>query len=446
MANLMSFVVNTGTREGDQYEIARYQQYYHAQGVALAAEPQPQGGFLLTTYQSQSPPTQYAPAAHASTAQYATAAQYAAAAQYAPAMHAPAAQYAPGAQHAAMQHAVPAPAIAPQPLVAVAGSYGPPPEPPAFSTQHGFGTPQQYGGVAPGAQQAPAWSAPEQQAPARGAPEQQAPPWGPPEQQAPPWSPPEQPGGMPRAGYGMPQPPGAGGQPWAPSPQHPNPAPVGAYGQGFDAAAPGAAPGGAYAVPAAPRKKHGAAFGSLGWLQMLKFAGTGIVVLALAGWSFFLLRKAQSNIVLFENSLDVPGELSLSGKSYGSISPRQALRLELDSGNYEVSFAGNGTKLDGGTLTVPKGNSTIGYRAVYNLGGRKGLAVVTKYYGGAFEDRVATVAEGTRVIEVPGAQSLDRIDDGFPDTITVPKHASYGTVVRVCHVDEAKGTVGCPGW
>jgi len=88
----------------------------------------------------------------------------------------------------------------------------------------------------------------------------------------------------------------------------------------------------------------------------------------------------------------------------------------------------------------------LGYRAVYNLGGKKGLAVVTKYYGGTFEDSVVPVAEGTRLVEVPAAQSLDRIDDGFPDSITVPKHQSYGTLVRVCHVDEAKGTVGCPGW
>jgi len=138
--------------------------------------------------------------------------------------------------------------------------------------------------------------------------------------------------------------------------------------------------------------------------------------------------------------------LSVAGKTYGSIAPRQALRLELDAGSHEVSFSGNGTKLDGGTLNVPQGAGAIGYRAVYNLGGKPGIAVVTKYYGGSFEDRVAMVAAGTRVVEVPGAQTLDRIDDGFPDTITVQKHQSYGTLVRVCHVDEAKGSVGCPGW
>jgi hypothetical protein len=205
-------------------------------------------------------------------------------------------------------------------------------------------------------------------------------------------------------------------------------------------------PGAAFSTPTVRRGGLAGHFGNFTLIQKLKFAGTALFVLGMSGLSFFLLRQAQSNIVLFENSLDVPGELSLAGKTYGSISPRQALRLELDEGKYEVSFTGNGTKLDGGTLTVPKGNGAIGYRAVYNLGGRKGIAVVTKYYGGSFEDRVAPVAEGTRVVEVPGAQSLDRIDEGFPDTITVPKHQSYGTRVHVCHVDEAKGTVGCPGW
>src|SRR5690606_23010981 len=348
--------------------------------------------------------------------------------------------------------------IAPQPFVAVQATYGPMVEPPAFATQPGFGAPEQYESAAVGGYVAPqpVAAAPNAQAAPPAQPPAAVPAaWAPAPQQpapaaSPAWaSPPAQPAAAAPAAWApaqpqpQPVPPQAA---WAPPPQDASVAP--AYGAGFAGAvgvAPGAAPGAAFDKPA---RRHGigAAFTNLSWLQKLKFVGTAVVVLGLAGWSFFLMRQAQSNIVLFENSLDVPGELNVGGKSYGSIAPRQALRLELDSGNHEVSFTANGTKLDGGTLTVPKGNNTIGYRAVYNIGGKKGLAVVTKYYGGSFEDRVAPVAEGTRVVEVPGAQALDRIDDSFPDTITVPKHASFGTVVRVCHIDEAKGTVGCPGW
>ena len=511
MNNFMSFVVNTGTREGDQNEIARYQQYYLAHGVALAAQPQPQGGFLCTMYQ---PPT----AAGANAAQPGYAAQPGHAAQP---------QQPTGAAQAPAGYAAPAPQAdgsssaygpPPQPLAAQPGygtapqqqhqpyaaapvapaAYGAPAQQLGDATRHGFGTPQQYGsaGYAPppqqygdaatagyaapppqqyGAAPPPAYSgagAPQGAPGAYGAapgaygaapaaygaapaaygaaPGAAQPAFGDAALAAPAASPPPY-GGAPAAHGASPQEyGGAAPAAYGVPPQEYGAAPA-PYGAGFSSGGgPGVAAPAAWApgapAPAAKRHGIGSAFGSLSLMQKLKFAGTGIFVLGMAGISLFLLRQAQSNIVLFENSLDVAGELKLAGKSYGSISPRQALRLELDEGSYQVSFSGNGTQLDGGTLTVPKGNSTIGYRAVYNLGGKKGIAVVTKYYGGTFEDRVAPIAEGTRVLEVPGAQKLDRIDDGFPDTITVPKHQSYGTVVRVCHVDEAKGTVGCPGW
>jgi len=408
MNNLMSFVVNTGTPEGDQYEIARYQQYYQAYGVALAAQPQPEGGFLLTTYQSQPPSPQVAQApqqyGNASSPEPAAPQQYGLATQ--------------GGYGAPQHYGAPAAQGTPQPF--------------GVGTQAGFGTPQQYSAAPqapPVAPQAQAYGAP-QQAQAYGAPPQ-AQAYGAPQAAQAYGAPPQ------AQAYGAPQ-----AQPYAGSPQaHP-------YGSGVgsESAAPGAEPAGPWGMPAAAPARSGGLGSRFSLVQKLKFAGSAVVVLGLAGWSFFLMRQAQSNIVLFENSLDVPGVLSVAGKAYGSIAPRQALRLELDAGSHEVSFTGNGTKLDGGTLNVPKGNSTIGYRAVYNLGGKPGLAVVTKYYGGSFEDRVVPVAEGTRVVEVPGAQSLDRIDDGFPDSVTVPKHQSFASLVRVCHVDEAKGTVGCPGW
>jgi hypothetical protein len=186
--------------------------------------------------------------------------------------------------------------------------------------------------------------------------------------------------------------------------------------------------------------------GNLTLWQKIKWGATALVILGLFGWSFFLMRKAAANVVLFENSLDVPGELSLAGKSYGTIAPKKSLRLELDQGSYALSFVGNGAKLDEGTLAVPGGKDGLGYRAVYNLGGKKGIAVVTKYYGGTFKDQVAPVAEGTRLVEVASTAKLDRVDDTFPESITVPKHATFGSVTNVCHVNEEEQTVGCPGW
>jgi hypothetical protein len=176
----------------------------------------------------------------------------------------------------------------------------------------------------------------------------------------------------------------------------------------------------------------------------------GAIALGLfaAGVALVAYFKSQKNVVFFENSLEKAGELSLNGKSYGTLEPHQHVRLELDAESYSVSFNGGGAKLDEGTLTVPKasgGFGTMGFRAVYNIGGRKGLGVVTKYYGGSLKDNVRPIEEGKRLVELPNLE-LTKIDDAFPDSIKVQKGVSFGTVVRVCHIDEEKETVGCPGW
>ncbi|MGC4093031.1 MAG: hypothetical protein QM756_35120 [Polyangiaceae bacterium] len=204
---------------------------------------------------------------------------------------------------------------------------------------------------------------------------------------------------------------------------------------------------GAYA-PNAVSKPAGGFLSQFSLMEKLKFAGFALLIVgALVVW-LVVSRRQHANVVVFENSLSKPGELTLNGKSYGTIAPRQHLRLELDSASYALSFGGAGEKLDEGTLVVPEvksGIETMGMRAVYNLGGKKGLAVVTKMYGGSMKDSVRPVEEGKRLIEVP-YQNIDGVDEAFPATVTVRKGQSFGSVTRVCHVDEEKETVACPGW
>jgi hypothetical protein len=176
---------------------------------------------------------------------------------------------------------------------------------------------------------------------------------------------------------------------------------------------------------------------------LLVFAGVGGI------FALVMFYKIQQNAVLFENSLDKAGDLSLNGKSYGSLGPHQHLRLELDPESYALTFSADGTKLDEGTLVVPKlkgGLGNVGYRAVYNIGGQKGLGVVTKFYGGGLKDTVVPIESGKRLVEVPPNADLAKVDEAFPKSITVPKGAMFGTVVRLCHIDEEKEAVGCPGW
>jgi hypothetical protein len=202
-----------------------------------------------------------------------------------------------------------------------------------------------------------------------------------------------------------------------------------------------------YAPNWVPRPKKGY-FASMSTWEKLKLGGLGVVVVVGLGFAAFMHFKANKNVVLFENSFDQPGELLLNGKSYGSLGPHQHVRLELDGGTHVVSWNSGGKKVDDGSIDVKSskgGLGDVGYRAVYNIGGKKGLAVVTKFYGGSMKDSVSPMPEGKRVVETPYVE-LTKVDDVFPESVTVRKGQTFGTVTRVCHVDEEKETVGCAGW
>jgi len=189
-------------------------------------------------------------------------------------------------------------------------------------------------------------------------------------------------------------------------------------------------------------------FARMTWWTKLRLGASVVAVIVGGGFAAAKHFKSQKNVVLFENSFDEPGTLSLNGKSFGAIGPHQHVRLELDGGTYAVAFESGGKKIDDGSLSVVSskgGFGSVGYRGVYNIGGHKGLAVITKYYGSGPKDQVKLLSEGERVVETPRVE-LAKIDDGFPDSVTVPESQMYAEVTRVWHVDEQKDSVGCPGF
>src|SRR5262245_42460817 len=70
--------------------------------------------------------------------------------------------------------------------------------------------------------------------------------------------------------------------------------------------------------------------------RKIKAGATGLFFVVVAGIGLMTYFKSQKNVVLFENSLDKPGELSLNGKSYGSLEPHKHVRLELEPASYTV--------------------------------------------------------------------------------------------------------------
>jgi hypothetical protein len=179
--------------------------------------------------------------------------------------------------------------------------------------------------------------------------------------------------------------------------------------------------------------------GLVGKLRIVGIAATVVAALGLVGFSKFMAAKVDENWVTFTNSLDTPGDVIVDGKSQGALQPRAELRVKLDGGSHTVAFQSGGKTVEEGKIDINK----KGYHALYNVGGKPGLAMVTMQYGNtSLENSVAPIPEGQRLIEVP--MTFQKINDPFPESLTTNGNMSSTARTNVCRIDKDK--VGCPGW
>lgn len=184
-----------------------------------------------------------------------------------------------------------------------------------------------------------------------------------------------------------------------------------------------------------------AGIGAFSKMRILGIAGAGIAMVAAIGFSKYMAAKVDENWVTFTNGLDTVGELMIDGKTQGQLQPGAELRLEMQPGSHTVQLTNAGKTLDEGKIDV-KDKS---YHAVYNVGGKAGLALVTVHYGDtSHENSVSPIPEGQRVIEVP--MTFKKINDTFPESLTTNTNVNSTSLTNVCRVDLEKQTVGCPGW
>jgi hypothetical protein len=179
----------------------------------------------------------------------------------------------------------------------------------------------------------------------------------------------------------------------------------------------------------------------------IRLALAGVALVVTVPFYLYVSHRSASNVVMFENSLEASGDLLVDGKSKGTLAPKQHVAVTLEPGSHALSFKGGKGVLDTGTLDIPK-KGNFGYKALYNLGGKPGIAVVTKYYGKdpAFPDKIDPVPEGTRLVELPETVVVKAVDEPFPDSIRTTRNAMSPSVTRLCHVDAKAKSVGCPGW
>ncbi len=174
-------------------------------------------------------------------------------------------------------------------------------------------------------------------------------------------------------------------------------------------------------------------------LRMLGIGGSVLVALGIVVFSKFMAAKVDENWVTFTNSLDTAGELLVDGESHGPLAPGAELRLEMEGGSHTVALTSGDKTLDEGKLDINKKS----YHAVYNVGGKPGLALVTMQYGNtSLDNSVSPIPEGQRVIEVP--MTFQKINDEFPESLTTRGSIDRTALTNVCRIDGEK--VGCPGW
>jgi hypothetical protein len=174
-----------------------------------------------------------------------------------------------------------------------------------------------------------------------------------------------------------------------------------------------------------------------------------ILTVPVLAWGAYVAKRETKSYVVFANGSAEAVDLAIDGAPHGKVSARSSVTIDLVPGDHRV-VAGS----DRGTFSVPpRGVGDVGFRGLYNIGGKGRLAVVTKYYAvgrAPFDDRVAPIAEGTRFTALPDAMSVDglAVDRAFPSSISVPQGTRYMAVTRVCHLTARSldTTVGCAGY
>jgi hypothetical protein len=148
---------------------------------------------------------------------------------------------------------------------------------------------------------------------------------------------------------------------------------------------------------------------------------------------------AQATVV-FDNTYDFRVLLKIDDDARATIEPQKSLVLELPAGGHRVSVAGPGGSVDSGSFDLEP--SVM--RAAYVIGSARHLALVTKSYGSeAIPESIDVLPEGRRFVPLPAQLEEVRIDEPFPDSVSVPVGARSATVLHLCHVGAEPRRTGC---
>jgi hypothetical protein len=165
-------------------------------------------------------------------------------------------------------------------------------------------------------------------------------------------------------------------------------------------------------------------------------------ILLFFGGFWIYSRMTPHHIVVIANDNDFTVEVDADGK-HVSIAPHASNWVRAHDGTLTVTASNGHGFSETATLELPAtGWTTAGRTALYNVGGKGNLAIVSVVYGTSSSTTPPVQRLRDKLVLLPVGSS-GQIDEAFPEHVRTNR---IGTVRQhVCHVDLEAKRVGCPG-
>jgi len=168
------------------------------------------------------------------------------------------------------------------------------------------------------------------------------------------------------------------------------------------------------------------------------FGVTVLAIAAIGGGVYIHHRITPQHRILIDNAHEFVVDVEVDGDRF-TIGPRSSTSVAVHDGAHTIHTSQLNETI---TLDLPAtGWSTAGRTALYNIGGRGELAIVTMVYGSVFDaPPTAFIGHEAKAVVLPLGVGGE-IDEAFPAQVTSKRGGAV--IRRVCHVDGER--FKCPG-
>jgi hypothetical protein len=179
---------------------------------------------------------------------------------------------------------------------------------------------------------------------------------------------------------------------------------------------------------------------------VLMVPGLLVPLAILIGVKVYLAFAADpSYTLLIDNPASEAVTVTVDGEAVGTVSPGQALTVEVEPGTHQLVATGPSGVIEQGSFAFTEGGDYSRLCGVYNLGGSAQYADVTVYYAddpsSSQPPTISPAGQGQRFFLTSSAHC--ELDRRFEDVVTTSSAASITSVTHICHVGQ-DGMPTCP--